>query len=103
MISPNCILDNIKSNAEKDNLRVPKLKDLYNFLYTLNKKIVGKSSMTLGDLASFCVDHNQVPGDSPHEPFVLDYQIFDTDVAERLVDYEGEDDQFRVVITTRYL
>ena len=77
MISPNCILDNIKADAEKDNLTVPKLKDLYNFLYTLNKKIDGKSSMTLGDLASFCIDHNQIPGeDSPHEPFVLDYQIF---------------------------
>ena len=56
MISPNCILDNIKSNAEKDNLRVPKLKDLYNFLYTLNKKIVGKSSMTLSNGKSKSTD-----------------------------------------------
>ena len=67
------------------------------------REYISKSSMTLGDLASFCIDHNQIPGeDSPHEPFVLDYQIFDADIAESLVDYE-EGDQFRVVITTRYL
>jgi hypothetical protein len=43
----------------------------------LQKKTVGKSNMTLGELAKFCIEHNQIPDeDSPHEPFVLDFQIF---------------------------
>ena len=37
-----------------------------------------------------------------HEPFVLDYQIFDQDDLDSLVDYE-DGDQFRVVITTKHL
>jgi hypothetical protein len=84
-------------------LEIPLIKDVYNFLNTLQKITVGKSNMTLGELAKFSIEHNQIPDeDSPHEPFVLNFQIFHEDDLDTLVDFE-EGDQFRVVITTRHL
>ena len=100
-LKPNVILEAIERDKDKLNLQVPKKKDLYNFLYTLLKKKVGKSNMTIGELAKFCEDHSQVP-EEDHEPFILDYQIFDHDDTETLVDYE-EGDQFRVVMSTKFL
>ena len=102
-MKPATILQNIVRDAEREKLAIPLIKDVYNFLNTLQKKTVGKSNMTLGELAKFCIEHNQIPDeDSPHEPFVLDFQIFDEDDIDTLVDFE-EGDQFRVVITTRHL
>ena len=102
-MKPSTILQNIVRDAEREKLEIPLIKDVYNFLNTLQKKTVGKSNMTLGELAKFCIEHNQIPDeDSPHEPFVLDFQIFDEDDIDTLVDFE-EGDQFRVVITTRHL
>ena len=97
------VLENIVRDAEQEKLEIPLMKDIYNFLNTLKKKTVGKSNMTLGELAQFCIDHSQIPGeDLPHEPFVLDFQIIDPEDIDSLVDFE-EGDQFRVVITTRHL
>ena len=103
MMKPNMILQNIKRDAVQKNLEVPLKKDLSNFLYTLNKKTVGKARLTIGELAKFCSEHTEIPGeDLPHEPFVLDFQIFDEDDIDSLVDFE-KGDQFRFVVTTRHL
>ena len=44
-MKPKMILENI----ERRNLPVPLLKDLYNYLYTLRDKRLGKSNMTVGE------------------------------------------------------
>jgi hypothetical protein len=43
-MKPNVILENIEREKNNLNLRVPLKKDLNNFLYTLLKKKVGKST-----------------------------------------------------------
>ena len=102
-MKPATILQNIVRDAEREKLEIPLIKDVYNFLNTLQKKTVGKSNMTLGELAKFCIEHDQIPDeDSPHEPFVLDFQIFDEDDIDTLVDFE-EDDQFRVYLQFNHL
>ena len=49
-MKPVTILENIEKEAIAKNLKVPKISDLYNFLYTLNIKAVGRSNMTIGNL-----------------------------------------------------
>ena len=93
----------IIQNIEMKQLSVLKLKDLYNYLQTLRKKRLVKSNMTIGDLATFCLAHSELPAENlPNQPFVLDYVIFDQSDPDRLIDYEDED-QFRLVISTRNL
>ena len=96
---PNTILQNI----ERQKLPVPLKKALSNFLYTFKENLVGKSKMTIGQLAEFCTENSELPGEElPNEPFVLDYIIFDESDPSTLIDYEVGD-QFRLVITTRNL
>jgi len=56
-MKPATILQNIVRDAEREKLEIPLIKDVYNFLNTLQKKTVGKSNMTLGELAKFCIHH----------------------------------------------
>jgi hypothetical protein len=65
-MKPNVILENIEREKNNLNLKVPLKKDLNNFLYTLQKKKVGKSTMTIGDLAKLCEENSQIPDDE-HE------------------------------------
>ena len=60
-MKPGTILQNIVRDAEREKLEIPLIKDVYNFLNTLQKKTVGKSNMILGELAKFCIEHNQIP------------------------------------------
>ena len=77
------------------------LKALSNFLYTFKENLVGKSKMTIGQLAEFCTENSELPGEElPNEPFVLDHIIFDKTDPSTLIDYE-DGDQFRLVNTTR--
>ena len=93
----------IIQNIEMKQLSVLKLKDLYNYLQTLRKKRLVKSNMTIGDLATFCLAHSELPAENlPNQPFILDYVIFDQSDPDTLIDYEDED-QFRLVISTRNL
>jgi hypothetical protein len=71
--------------------------------YRCNKVVSRSSKWCSAAVYIYKHQDNQIPDeDSPHEPFVLDFQIFDEDDIDTLVDFE-EGDQFRVVITTRHL
>ena len=55
---------------------VPLVKDLNNFLVGLKKKVCGKSTMHLGELAEWCLNNSKVPADTEEmqdEPFVVKY------------------------------
>ena len=90
---------------------IPKIKDLYNYLATFRKTKFGDAKMNLGDLNSWCLEHEQVPPESePDIPFVVKFQIYYPDETYTLEDdYEAPKDpktakdQFRFYITTRRL
>ena len=59
-------------------LVVPLVKDLNNFLVGLKKKVCGKSTMHLGELAEWCLNNSKVPADTEEmqdEPFVVCYSV----------------------------
>jgi hypothetical protein len=105
-IYPAKILENLERIP---GMIIPKLQDLYNYLQTIRRRKYGKGNIHLGQLASWCLDHNLVPDESmPDEPFVVDYNAFfkDDEITERRGDYErdknGKDlDEFRFFITSR--
>ena len=81
---------------------VPLVKDLNNFLVGLKKKVGGKSTMHLGELAEWCLNNCKVPEDTEElqdETFVVCYSVFLGDEDEVPVDHE-EGDQFRFFYTT---
>ncbi len=58
---------------------VPLVKDLNNFLVGLKKKVGGKSTMHLGELAEWCLNNSKVPEDTEemqNEPFFVCYSVF---------------------------
>jgi hypothetical protein len=87
-------------------LKIPLLKDLYNFLQTQRKDIYGKPNMHLGELATWCLLHNVIPEETTlDQPFVVDYNIFfpDDDTENRRGEWETQDDKFRLFVSTRRL
>ena len=100
---PDKILENLSRNETLTEEQVPLKKDLYNFLQTLRNKVNGQPHMHLGELASWCLDHNLLPEESlMDQPFVVDYNVFFPDDEERRGDFE-HGDIFRFFITTRRL
>jgi hypothetical protein len=58
-------------------IEIPEMTKLYNYLATLRTKLFSPTNMSLGQLAAFCLDHNETPLPSlPDEPFVVNYNIF---------------------------
>ena len=99
---------------EKDKvlIPIPLFADLYNYLARYRKKtlINGKDSFHLGDLHTWCADHeNLPPPEELDQVFVVRFQIFYPDEEYGVEgDYEtstahNRGDQFRWFLSTRWL
>jgi hypothetical protein len=99
---------------EKDKvlIAIPLFADLYNYLARFRKKtlINGKDKFHLGDLHTWCADHESLPPpEEPDQVFVVRFQIFYPDEEYEVEDdYEAatahnRGDQFRWFLSTRRL
>ena len=101
-----------KDEKDKVLIVIPLFADLYNYLARYRKKtlINGKDSFHLGDLHTWCADHeNLPPPEEPDQVFVVRFQIFYPDEEYGVEDdYEAatahnRGDQFRWFLSTRRL
>ena len=88
-----------------EEIQIPKVKDLYNYLATFRKNKFGHSNMNLGELNSWCLDHEEVPPENePDLPFIVKFQMYYPDETYTQEDeHDSPKDQFRFYITTRRL
>ena len=105
-MKPDKILENL---TKEPGLTIPLKANLNNFLWTTRTQLFGKSNMNLGELASWCLEHYEVP-ENPDEGFVVDYNIFfpDDEPNDRRGDFEidpktKKPDVFRFFVTSKRL
>jgi hypothetical protein len=85
----------IMYSLREESLPEPSACQLNNFLAQLKEKLLGKRSMSYGDLEKWCKLRLIVP-ENEHEIFVLGYEIVINDGKPEL-------SYFRLVIGTTYL
>ena len=101
-IAPKQIMENLEK--DKDIKEVPLFRDLYNYLTRYNKKKIGDTNMSLGELAKWCDDHCMIPSPSLiDEPYVLNHNFFFNDCDDENIEMFEAGDQFRFILSTRAL
>lgn len=88
---PNHLLDRIR----REKLPVPKKVQLVSFLQALRLKKFGAATVSAADLVSWCEERTDLPSDVD-EVFVVDFQV-------RADSYDVNEQQVRVVLSTRRL
>lgn len=95
--------------VSKAKIKIPKTKDISNFLQNEKKHLGTRKKMDLGQLTAWCLKRRSVPTDLD-EPFIVEYNIYfpDDEPGLRVGDCEvGDDgklkDQIRFFVTTRRL
>lgn len=83
----------MQSLIKMENIQVPKMSQLRNYLSDRRRAVYGQSTVSLGELAAWINSHSSLPID-PHEAFVICHQIDDSDEKNPI---------FRFIISTKYL
>lgn len=87
-MKPKAILNSLR---RVEGIKVPTIKQLNNYLSDRRRIKYGSSTISLGELERWILDHSNIP-ENIHEVFVISYYIF-----------EGEPPTFRFVLSTKHL